>query len=267
MSYLVDTHCHLHDREFFDQTQAEEMLTRAHERGVKQVICVGTSHNDSLKAKEFAEQHENVFWTYGIHPESAGEKYEFTPGKKLVAIGEVGLDYHYPGYNRDKQIRLLEEMIQLAVDHKLPCSFHVRDAFDDFFAVVNNFVNEAKLKPSVIHSFSDSKKNFDRVLYSGFYVGINGLATFTDIYNFLKPEDGSAFLVYARFLLETDAPFLTPAPNRGKINEPGNVKDVATWLSRKFNISEAKAAEWTTKNASEVFNLPNPESATGAASA
>ena len=94
MSYLVDTHCHLHDREFFEPEQAEEMLKRAREHGVKQVICIGTSHEDSLAAKEFAAAHRNVFWTYGVHPESAGEKYEVTRDDKLVAIGEVGLDYH-----------------------------------------------------------------------------------------------------------------------------------------------------------------------------
>ena len=253
MENLVDTHCHLHDREFFTESQADKMLKRAASRGVKQVICIGTSHEDSLKAKEFAEAHENVFWTYGVHPEGAGEKYEFVPGGKLVAIGEVGLDYHYPGYNREAQIRLLEEMIQLAVDNNLPCSFHVREALPDFFAVARNF---PALKPSVLHSFSDSKGNLEYALAQGFYVGVNGMATFAnlDCYKDLTPD----FL--KRCVLETDAPFLTPEPNRGTINEPGNVADVATWLAKKFEISEAEVAEWTTKNARTVFNLPNPES-------
>ena len=264
MSYLVDTHCHLHDREFFNESQAEEMLKRASVRGVRQVICIGTSHEDSLAAKEFAEKHENVFWTYGAHPESAGKKYKFTPGDKLVAIGEVGLDYHYPGYNREAQIRLLEEMVQLAVDLKLPCSFHVRDAFDDFYAVIRNFSLEGRLKPSVLHSFTDSEKNFWKALNLGnLYIGVNGLATFAHL-DYLKSDIINAFFVYSRCLLETDAPFLTPEPNRGKINEPGNVYDVAAWLAKKFEISEAQVAEWTTKNARTVFNLPNPDSAAGA---
>lgn len=260
--YLVDTHCHLHDREFFAKEQAEQMLVRASARGVKQVVCIGTNHEDSLAARDFAKAHENVFWTYGVHPESAGEEYEFVADEKLVAIGEVGLDYHYPGYARDKQIRLLEEMIQLAVDHELPCSFHVRDAFDDFFAVVRNFAFGARLKPSVVHSFSDSKENLTKVLEGGFYVGVNGLATFAGLecYKDLNRD----FL--RRAVLETDAPFLTPAPNRGKINESGNVTDVATWLAKKIGATEAEVAEWTTKNARTVFHLPNPEpaSATGA---
>ncbi|MBR3595120.1 TatD family hydrolase [Candidatus Saccharibacteria bacterium] len=265
MSYLVDTHCHLHDREFFEPEQAEEMLKRAREHGVKQVICIGTSHEDSLAAKEFAAAHRNVFWTYGVHPESAGEKYEFTRDDKLVAIGEVGLDYHYPGYDRDKQIRLLEEMVQLAVDNNLPCSFHVREAFDDFFAVIKNFTFEGRLKQSVLHSFTDTAEVFYKAIeVYNLYIGINGIATFADL-DFLKDGRLNAFFIHSRCLLETDAPFLTPTPNRGKINEPGNVKDVATWLAKKFEISEAEVAEWTTKNARTIFNLPNPESGAGTA--
>ncbi|MBR2586845.1 TatD family hydrolase [Candidatus Saccharibacteria bacterium] len=251
---LVDSHCHLHDREFFAEEQAEEMLGRAHARGVSRIICIGTSHNDSLAARGFCEKHAGAFWTYGVHPEGAGEEYEFTDGKRLVGIGEVGLDYHYPGYNREKQIRLLEEMIQLAVEHNLPCSFHVRDALPDFFDVVKNF---PKLKPSVLHSFSDSRENLERALEFGFYIGVNGIATFANLecYKELTPD----FLEKA--VLETDAPFLTPVPNRGKINEPGNVFDVAAWLAKKFNVSVAEVAERTTKNAKEVFDLPDSESA------
>ncbi len=260
MSYLIDTHCHLHDREFFTEEQAEEMLVRANERGVKQIICIGTSHEDSMHAKEFAENHENIFWTYGTHPESADNyKIDCEKSNKLVAIGEIGLDYHYPGYNRDKQIKLLEESIDLAIRLNLPCSFHVRDAFDDFFAVIRNFISEGRLKHSVLHSFTDTTE----VLYKAIqvynlYIGINGIATFANL-DFLKDKNLNAFFVHSRCLLETDAPFLTPTPNRGKINEPGNVKDIAAWLAKKFDISETEVSEWTTNNARIIFNLPNPE--------
>ena len=311
--YLVDSHCHLHDREFFTEEQAEQMLKNARARGVKQIICIGTSHEDSLAARDFAEAHTNVFWTYGIHPEEAEASFkvasEFgvlsesaSPSSqnhqhlrtetrncnsgagspeccdfddcglkprtkpepedttnKLVGIGEIGLDYHYPGYNRDKQIRLLEEMLQLAVDLKLPCSFHVRDAFDDFFAVIKNFTFEARLKPSVLHSFTDTTENFYKAIeVYNLYIGINGIATFANL-DFLKDKRLNAFFVRSRCLLETDAPFLTPTPNRGKINEPANVADVAKWLAKKFDITEAEVAEWTTENAKQVFNLPDPE--------
>lgn len=254
-NYLVDSHCHLHDREFFSNDEAEKMLKTALSRDVKQIICIGTSHDDSLAAEKFANSHADTFWTYGIHPESAKEavfqEFSVETREKLVAIGEIGLDYHYPGFDKSAQIRLLEEMISFSISKNLPCSFHVRDALPDFFAVLDNF---PKLKPSVLHSFSDSKKNLEIALGKGLFIGINGLITFANL-DCYKGIDSS---ILDRVVLETDAPFLTPTPNRGKINEPGNIKDIASYLSTKLGVSEEIIAEKTTKNVRKIFNLPNP---------
>ncbi len=248
---LIDTHCHLHDREFFSEEQAEEMLRRAHEKGVEKIICIGTSHEDSMAAAEFASKHKNVYWTYGIHPELATDKLCFESLRNtqnrssLVAIGEVGLDYHYDGYDREAQIRLFEEMLQLATDNNLPLSFHVREAFDDFFPVVTNF---PKIR-GVVHSFSDSKKKLKRILSeTDFYVGVNGLATYSTLP--LPPLD--------RIVLETDAPFLTPEPFRGIINEPAYVSAVAKWLSEKLGLDYQIIERETTKNAEQIFDIHNP---------
>lgn len=241
---LVDSHCHLHDREFFSAKQAEIFLENAKKNDVNQVVCIGTDHEDSLAAKEFARTHENVFWTYGIHPENAENyKVSLEKNEKLVAIGEVGLDYHYETKNREAQIRLLEEMLQLAKDNDLPVSFHVREAFDDFFAVVANFPEIR----GVVHSFTDNKKNLKKVLEKGFFVGVNGLATYSTLP--LPPLE--------RIILETDAPFLTPVPNRGKINQPAYIKDIAIWLSNKTGLSLEEITEKTTENARKLFNIPN----------
>ena len=263
MSYLIDSHTHLHDREFFPNQQAEDMLARARKNNVLQVICIGTSRADSLAAKSFAESHPDVFWTYGVHPEEAGKDTAGFPQElkannlphNLVAIGEVGLDYHYPDYDKSAQWRLLEEMLDLAVNIGLPCSFHVRDALPDFFSIVKNFPN---LKPSVLHSFSDSKQNLETALSSGFYIGVNGLATFANLecYKTLTPD----FLDHC--VLETDAPFLTPAPKRGKINESGYIKYIAEFLANKLGVSADLVAEKTTKNVRIIFNLPNPREET-----
>ncbi|MBQ7802675.1 TatD family hydrolase [Candidatus Saccharibacteria bacterium] len=256
MSYLIDSHTHLHDREFFSEKQAAEMLENAKKLNVLQMICIGTNHEDSLNTKKFAAAHENVFWTYGTHPESA-ENYKIAPEKdeKLVAIGEVGLDYHYEGFDKSAQWKLLEEMIDLAISLELPVSFHVRDALEDFFGIVKNF---PKLKPSVLHSFSDSPENLEKALSLGFYVGINGMTTFANLkcYREIGPE------ILERAVLETDAPFLTPVPKRGKINEPGNVKYVADWLSEKLGVSLEEVSEKTTKNVQQIFHLPNPRNGT-----
>ena len=247
MSYLIDTHCHLHDREFFTEAQAEEMLENAHKNNVQQIICIGTSHEDSLAAAEFAAAHENVYWTYGIHPECANKiakSQEFPGPSKPIAIGEVGLDYHYAGYNREAQVRLFEQMLQLAVDNDLPVSFHVREAFDDFFPVVRNFPNVR----GVVHSFTDSKKTLKRILTeTDFYVGVNGLATYSTLPT--PPLE--------RILLETDAPFLTPVPFRGIINEPAYVKAIAQWLSTHLGQEYQIIERETTNNARQLFSLQN----------
>ena len=266
---LIDTHCHLHDREFFTAEQAEEMLKRAHEAGVKRIICIGTNPEDSIEAAKFASSHDGVYWTYGTHPESAGSVMSYSgprpsgpspwadgansraaalrnaPNTTItepIAIGEVGLDYHYDGYDRDAQIRLFEEMLQLAVDKDLPLSFHVREAFEDFFAVVGNFPGVR----GVVHSFSDNKKNLKRILENTeFFVGVNGMATYSTLP--MPPLN--------RILLETDAPFLTPKPFRGIINEPAYVSTVAQWLGEKLGLGVEIIEKETTKNAERLFRF------------
>ena len=290
---LIDTHCHLHDRDFFSEKQAEEMLERAHKNGVLKIVCIGTDPVDSLAARDFAAKHEGVYWTYGTHPEEAGSQRPFEgpaePGKaslsaarpwrqnnearenrarsvlqarqfchetrraertqpekgcgcRPIAIGEVGLDYHSEGYDREAQIRLFEEMLQLANDNNLPVVFHVRNAFDDFLPVVANFPKTR----GVVHSFTDSKKTLKKILETtDFYVGVNGLATYSTLPT--PPLE--------RILLETDAPFLTPKPFRGIINEPGYILNIAQWLSQKLDVDFKTIEKETTKNAERLYGF------------
>ena len=275
MGYLIDSHCHLHDRQFFTEKQAEEMLARAREKGVQKIVCIGTDPDDSMAARDFASSHDDVYWTYGVHPEESDHglgleswrrgvrsaaarvlapaargdgpagrapERDSSPNGQPVAIGEVGLDYHNDGYDREGQIRLFEEMLQLAQDNDLPVVFHVRNAFDDFFPVVANFPGIR----GVVHSFTDSKKNLRKILETtDFYVGVNGLATYSTLPT--PPLE--------RILLETDAPFLTPEPFRGIINEPGYIKEIAQWLSQKLGLEFEIIEKETTKNAERLYRL------------
>lgn len=159
-----------------------------------------------------------------------------------VGIGEIGLDYHVEKPNRVAQIRLLEDLLQIADKYSLPVSFHVRQAFEDFFPVVANFPHLR----GVVHSFSDNKKNLRRILNeTDFYVGVNGMATYSTLP--LPPLE--------RILLETDAPFLTPEPFRGIINEPGHVRQVAEWLADKLGQDYQLIAEVTSRNVEQLFHL------------
>lgn len=240
---LIDSHCHLHDRQFFTEEQAEEMLKRAYDNNVRKIVCIGTDPEDSLAASEFAMNYDGVYWTYGVHPSEVKKNRNlFESNDKLVAIGEVGLDYHYEGYSRDAQIRLFEEMLQLAYDKDLPVSFHIREAFDDFFPVVANFPNVR----GVVHSFSDNKKNLKRILNeTEFFVGVNGMATYSTLPT--PPLE--------RTLLETDAPFLAPVPFRGTINESAYVRNIAEWLAAKLGVSFETIEKETTKNATRLFRF------------
>ena len=254
MTSLVDTHCHLHDRSTYDYVLSqnpkvnpadftpEAMLKTAAKNGVEKIVCIGTTHEDSLRARDFAAAHDNIFWTYGIHPEeasgvTAGDCAEAEPS---LAIGEIGLDYHRPGYNKSAQIQLLEQMLDLAVKNELPVVFHVRDAFDDFWPIFDNF---SKIKTAVIHSFSDNEQNLRAALNRDLYIGVNGLATFTNIP--IPPLECT--------VLETDAPFLAPAPFRGQPNQPAHIKSIAEHLAAHHHVPLEDVAEITTSNAHRLF--------------
>ncbi len=268
-SYLIDSHCHLHDQEWFTPEQAEQFLREAGERNVRQIIVIGTDPEDSQNARAFAGSHENVFWTYGIHPEFASHKelktldfsaltqtlrsyreaestasHEETPKvtpNPPVAIGEIGLDYHYDGYDRADQIHLFEQMLQLACDLDLPVSLHIREAFADAWPILDNF---SGLR-GVVHSFTGSKRELRQALDRDFFIGINGLATYSTLP--LPPLE--------KIVLETDAPFLTPVPFRGTINKPGYVRNIAAYLAEKLGVAEVNIAEQTTQNARQLFQL------------
>ena len=243
-AYLIDSHCHLHDLDFYTPEAQSEALAACSEKQVEKLICIGTDHEDSFKAAEFATQNPTkLFWSYGIHPnefDKPRKDVQFEHNNRPVAIGEVGLDYHYGENDKLDQARLLEEMLDLAIREDLPLIFHVREAFDDFFAILDNF-STAKIR-GVVHSFSDNKKNLRKSLERDFYIGMNGLATYST-----SPIE--------RILLETDAPFLAPVPLRGQTNQPANVYYVAKWLSEKLGLDFDEVARITTENSEILFNL------------
>ncbi|MCR5832339.1 MAG: TatD family hydrolase [Candidatus Saccharibacteria bacterium] len=251
---LIDSHCHLHDREFFTEEQAKAALENATKNGVEKTICIGTSADDSIAARDYAEDKANVYWTYGVHPSEWKKWQETSCDKEVnrgkfhhglkapVAIGEVGLDYHYGKDDHEEQKKLFIEMLELAKIHHLPVVFHVREAFDDFFEIVKNY---PEIK-GVVHSFSDSKKVLKRILdETDYYIGVNGLATYSTLPT--PPLE--------RILLETDAPFLAPVPHKGETNEPAYIKDIAKWLSEKLGVDVETVAKVTTKNVEDLFKL------------
>jgi|GEM_PF-61502 len=285
---MIDSHSHIYDKEFFEASEAEEILKKCFQNGTKKIVLIGTNARDSFEARDYAKKWNKkrveeklkipeLFWTYGIHPEFCEEEYiepDFS-GDLPVAIGEVGLDYHYGNENKEKQKELLKNMLNLAVKYNLPLSFHVREAFDDFFEIADEYDTEflnahsytlnddptergqCRLR-AVIHSFSDSKKNLKKCLNRGFYIGVNGLATYSTLPT--PPLE--------RTLLETDAPFLIPMPFH-EHHKPGDgspvyglhrndssyIKYVADFLAKKHETSPENVAKITTENVEKLFGI------------
>ena len=253
---LVDTHTHIHDGNDL-ALGTEELFAYAHNQGVDKIITIGTRPEDSNNARNFAEKWaekgEKIYWTYGFHPNEYRDSdrpvltntvkmaSEAIQSPQNVGIGEIGLDYHFDGYSREMQQELLQALLQLAQDSKKPVSFHVRDAFEDFWPIFDNF----HLVTSVMHSFSDSKKNLKEALNRNLYIGVNGLSTFADI----------AHPPLERIVFETDAPYLTPAPFRGKMNMPGYVRNIAEWASEYYHCDLDEVAKITTANAESIFKI------------
>jgi TatD DNase family protein len=249
----VDTHCHIHDNEFFEPNEAEAVHQRALSEGVA-MLCVGTDQPDSRAAVEFATKHQDTWAIVGVHPHEATHGVEgigvilSEKHKKVVGIGEIGLDFFYDHSPRESQIAALEQHLQWAMDYDLPISFHVREAFDDFWPIFDNF----RGLRGVLHSFTDSQQNVDKAFERGLYIGVNGISTFTK-----KAEQREMFasLPLEKIVVETDAPFLTPVPFRGTINEPSYVVKVAEHIAALKSVPVEVVCDVTTTNARRLFAI------------
>ncbi|HUY53407.1 MAG TPA: TatD family hydrolase [Candidatus Dormibacteraeota bacterium] len=252
---IVDSHCHIHSPEYeFDINQVYQS---AHELGVDKFICIGTDLADSRLAVNFAISHDNTWSSVGIHPHEAdkfndrqqwAELTALASMEKVVAIGECGLDYHYNHSSKKSQREILEFQMNLAVEQRLPMSFHVRDAFDDFWPIFDNFRGVR----GVLHSFTDSVSNLSKAIDRGLFIGVNGISTFT--------KDQSQIDMYkqiplANLILETDAPYLTPAPFRGMMCEPKHIKVIADFLVGLRGETLEDIVSQTTKNVNLLFRI------------
>ena len=263
---FVDTHCHIHDTEFFTDEQATVALKTATENGVNKILCIATSLEDSRQAIKFANRHPDYcFASIGIHPHEASKlnveqiKNQLDELKALaedpivVAVGECGFDFCY-NKRKDclaKQTQLLKGQLFIAAENNLPLSFHVREAFDDFWPVFEAVSAEHPIS-GVLHSFTDSQSNADRAIAHNLSIGVNGIATFT---KHSWQRELFKKLPLKNIVTETDAPFLTPSPKRGTINEPRNVIYITKFLAELRGETEEEIAKATTANAKGLFKL------------
>lgn len=253
---FVDTHSHLHFSNF--DSNRQKALDEAAANGVTKILCVGTSLADSQKAVDYAQKTDGVWAAVGVHPHEAGEFLESKAGRqelkhllgrpKVVAAGEIGLDYYKSTTPKDVQEKALRAQLETGLEAGLPFSFHVRDAWSDFWNILQDYPDVK----GVVHSFSSGRKQLEAALSRGLYIGLNGIMTFT------RDEaqlEAARQVPLERLLLETDAPFLSPAPFRDAVCEPKHTAVNAKFLAELRNEPLEKLAEATTKNAVKLFGL------------
>lgn len=252
---LVDSHCHLDFADFEEDRPA--VLSRAKAAGVELMVTISTKITEADKIISLAESHDELVCSVGIHPHEAGREPETDAATlvtraahpKVVGIGETGLDYFYEHSPRDAQQKNFRAHIEAARQSQLPLIVHARDADEDTADILEDEMRKGAY-PGLIHCFTAGPELAKRALDIGFYISISGIATFknaTDLRETIKS------IPLERLLVETDAPFLAPVPNRGKRNEPAFVADTAAALAELKGVSSEELARITTDNFYRLF--------------
>jgi len=246
---LVDSHCHLDDEQF--DADRDAVIERAHTAGVERMVVIGTGDGppDLEPATRLAERHSSLYATVGVHPHHAAK---VVPGifarlrqllehPKVVALGEIGLDYHYDFSPRDVQREVFRRQLHIAASAEKPVVIHTREAWDDTMAILAEELGG----PCVLHCFTGGPAEAEQALGRGYYLSYGGVVTFPKAENVresarLTPED--------RLLVETDAPYLAPAPYRGKRNEPAFLTETVRKLAEVRGATPEQIAESSARN-------------------
>ena len=248
---FMDTHCHIYSEYY---SNVEEIINNATNSNVNRFINNGCDNESNTQVLGLINKYDNMYGAIGIHPENV-DKYNISdlkfiennlPNPKIIAIGEIGLDYYYTKENKENQIELFEYQLNLAEKYNLPVIIHSRDATVDTI----NILKKHHVK-GVIHSFTGSLETANIYLKLGFLLGINGVITFKNcnLKNVLKN------IPLENIILETDSPYLTPVPYRGKRNEPARIYDIAKFISELMNIDLKELSKITNENIKRIFDI------------
>jgi TatD DNase family protein len=251
---LFDTHTHLYDQRF-DDDRGEVLQTCSDQ--LKGWVNVGSDLKSSKQSIQYARQFPSSFASSGIHPhDAASHSYaeladvvKLYQEKEVVAAGEMGLDFYYDNSPRQIQREIFKAQLQAAKAAQLPCIIHVRDAFDDFFELVD----EVGYYRGVVHCFSGTPQLASQALDRGYYLGYGGIITFKTAQEI---RDSLAITPLSRILIETDCPYLAPVPKRGKRNEPVFVQFVAEKIGEIKSETYENIVDLTYQNACDLFALP-----------
>ena len=246
---MVDTHCHLFLEDYPDIDEVIKKMDN------NIMVVSGVNDASNKEVLDLCTRYDNVYGTLGIHPESAGDNYdldfirEHINDPKIVGIGEIGLDYYYTKDNKDLQISLFCKQIELAIEFNKPIVVHSRDAINDTYDIIKKYKVGSKC---LIHCFSSSLEMGLEFVKLGCKLGIGGVLTFK---NSSKLKEVVSGIDISNLVLETDSPYMTPEPFRGKRNEPYNILYVAQKISEIKNISLDDVLRITSKNSFDLFDF------------
>lgn len=260
---FVDSHCHIDGKEF--DADREDVIRRADEAGVRAMLVVGTGEADDFenfeRAVRVAEQYENIFASIGVHPHDA-KTFDAEAEKRLIALaksstkviawGEIGLDFYYDHSPRDVQAEVFRRQIQIAKDLNLPIIIHSRDADEETVEILSQECSDENFRGGIMHCFGGTAKMAEDLMKIGFLISFAGNVTFKKAENL---REAARIVPLERLLIETDCPFLTPVPFRGKRNEPMYVVETARFLAEFYGIELETLAKQTTRNFMEFFGL------------
>lgn len=252
---IFDTHAHYDDERFSEDS--EELLSSLEDKGITGVISCGVNAESSKANLRLAEKYPFIYAAVGYHglnTEDLTDDYieflkDLIKNEKVVAIGEIGLDYHYEKETRDIQLKIFREQIELANEYDLPVIVHDREAHEDTL----NILKELKPK-GVIHCFTGSVEMAKEIVKIGMYIGLGGAVTFK---NAVKPVEVAKFVPADRLLVETDCPYMTPVPHRGKRNDSSLIPYTAEKIAEVRGVTAQEILDLTAENARELFCISN----------
>lgn len=252
---IIETHCHL---DYLDAEHLEDTLSEASAVNIEKIVTIAVSPDNLEKVRLLAER-PKIWGTQGVHPhdaeaftqETADEIKRFGRAPKIVAIGEIGLDYHYDHSDRAVQKKVFEQQLQIAVDLDQPIVVHTREADDDMKAILSNFTDHLKRK-GVIHSFTSGLPLAEYCLNEGFMLGFNGIMTFNSAENVREVLSATPL---SQTVVETDSPYLTPVPYRGRPNAPKYLPFIIEKIADVKGISVDEVLSATYDNAHRLFDF------------
>jgi TatD DNase family protein len=267
---LTDTHCHLYFKDYHGDL--EQVLDRARQQGVRRVLVPGIDQETSLEVIALVERYDLLYGAVGVHPNSGNTWNEATvrvltelaAHPKVVAVGEIGLDYYRDRTPREQQKRILKDQLDLARERELPVVLHARNrsetdrsCLEDLLEILENWLEAAEfrpdsagVRPGVIHSFSGNLLESQRAVQAGFYLGITGPVTYKNASTLREVVRETEL---DRLLVETDGPFLSPQEKRGKRNEPAHVRYIVDKIGAETGQEPARVADQTAANAERLF--------------